>query len=61
MTKQYIVKQSIVIGEYKKLSIYQKLSKYSFLIGMSLFVIAFIISVVSAKSFEFWHAWQWFN
>lgn len=61
MTKQYIVKQSIVIGEYKKLIIYHKLFKYSFLIGSSLFLIAFIISIISAKSFEFWHTWQWFN
>jgi uncharacterized membrane protein len=60
MTKQYIVKQSIVIGEFKKTGVYDKLFKYSFLIGMSLFIISFIISVVTSKSFEFWHTWDWF-
>ena len=61
MTKQYVVKQSILIGEYIQSPIYTKIFNISFLIMTSLIILTYIISSIYAKSFEFWHIWEWFQ
>ena len=61
MTTQYVVKQTIRIGDYHIKDIYIKLFNYSLIIGSSLFVIGYAISALIAKDFQYWHVWDWFN
>jgi len=61
MTKQYIVKQTIRIGDYVIPLIYKKILKISIISFIVLFVVTFIVSVISAGSVQYWHEWQWFN
>ncbi|MFA5526708.1 MAG: DUF1700 domain-containing protein [Acholeplasmataceae bacterium] len=61
MTQQYMVKQTIRIGDYHIKPIFQKLFIYSMIISLVVLVIVFILSVIHAQSFEFWHAWGWFQ
>ena len=61
MTKQYIVKQTIRIGDYVIPSIYQRILKISAICFVILFISSFIVSVISAGTIQYWHEWQWFN
>jgi hypothetical protein len=61
MTKQYVVKQSIRIGEFIQSPIYIKIFKISFWTMTILFVLTYIISALTAKSFQYWHVWEWFQ
>ena len=61
MTMQYLVKQSIRIGDYQIKDIYVKLFKYSLLIGTLLLVLTYAVSALVAKDFQYWHVWGWFN
>lgn len=61
MTKQYIVKQSIRIGDYSIPSIYIKIFRFSVISFILLFIITFIVSAISAGSIQYWHEWQWFS
>jgi uncharacterized membrane protein len=61
MTKQYVVKQSIRIGEYKQSPIYIKIFNVSFWMMIALLFITYAVSALVAKSFEFWHVWEWFQ
>jgi hypothetical protein len=61
MTKQYIVKQTIRIGDYLIPKIYQNIFKISLISFIVLFVVTFIVSVISAGSIQYWHEWQWFS
>lgn len=61
MTMQYLVKQTIRIGEYHIKPIYVKLFNYSLMIGLGLFVVGYAVSAFVAKSFEYWHVWGWFQ
>jgi uncharacterized membrane protein len=61
MTKQYVVKQSIRIGEFVQSPIYIKIFKISFLLMVILFIITYVLSALVAKSFEYWHVWRWFQ
>lgn len=61
MTTQYIVKQTIRIGDYHIKDIYIKLFKFSLIIGMSLFLIGYLLSALIAKDFQYWHVWGWFS
>lgn len=61
MTKQYVVKQSIRIGEFVQSPIYMKIFKVSFWIMLILFIATYIVSALAAKSFQYWHIWGWFQ
>lgn len=61
MTKQFIVKKSIRIGNFLPSPFYKKLLIYSFWIMLILVVAAFVVSVIFANSFEYWHTWGWFQ
>jgi uncharacterized membrane protein len=61
MTKQYIVKQTIRIGEYAIPSVYQKILKISAISFVILFIASFIVSVISAGTLQYWHEWHWFD
>jgi hypothetical protein len=61
MTKQFVVKQSIRIGDYVQSPIYVKIFNYSFWIMIILFFITFIVSALYAQGLEFWHVWEWFQ
>jgi cytoskeletal protein RodZ len=61
MTKQYIVKQTIRIGDFVIPKIYQNIFKISLISFMILFVVTFIVSVISAGTIQYWHEWQWFS
>lgn len=61
MTKQYVVKQSIRIGDVVQSSIYLKIFKISFWMMVSLTVFTYVISALVAKNFEYWHTWEWFR
>jgi len=61
MTKQYIVKQTIRIGDYLIPPVYRKIFKISVICFIILFITTFIVSVISAGTIQYWHEWQWFN
>ncbi|MCR3906406.1 MAG: DUF1700 domain-containing protein [Tenericutes bacterium] len=61
MTQQYLVKQTIRIGQYHVKKQYHLILKYSFWVVSIGFVLSYIISALIAKSFEFWHVWEWFS
>lgn len=61
MTRQYIVKQAIRIGQYHIRPIYKKICIYSLIIFILGFVIAYIVSAIVAKDFQYWHVWNWFE
>jgi uncharacterized membrane protein len=61
MTKQFVVKQSVRIGDYVQSPIYIKIFNYSFWIMIILFVITYAVSALYAKNLEFWHVWEWFQ
>lgn len=61
MTMQYVVKQSIRIGEYQIKRIYHTLLKYSLMIGVTVFVIGYMISALIAQDWQYWHVWGWFR
>lgn len=61
MTTQFVVKQSIRIGNYSIKKVYTKLFNYSLIIGVSLLVVVYLISSIVTKNFEFWHVWNWFS
>ncbi len=60
MTKQFIVKQQIRIGEFPQKKIYQQIFRYSSISMMILTVIVYLVSALVAKDFQFWHVWEWF-
>lgn len=60
MTMQYLVKQTIRIGDYQVKSIYTKMFKYGLATSILMLVLTYIISVIIAKDFQFWHVWEWF-
>lgn len=61
MTQQYLVKQTIRIGHYHVKKQYQLILKYSFWVMVISFVLSYIVSALIAKSFEYWHVWEWFS
>jgi hypothetical protein len=61
MTKQYVVKQSIRIGEYKQSPIYIKIFNMSFWMMIALLFVTYAVSALVAKSFQYWHVWGWFQ
>lgn len=61
MTKQYLVKQAIRIGEFPQKDIYQKIFKYSGLLTIVLVVVVYVLAAIVAKDFQFWHVWEWFE
>ena len=61
MTKQYVVKQAIRIGEFPQKDIDQKIFKYSGLLTLILTILGYIIAAIVAKDFQFWHQWDWFE
>ncbi|RJP57532.1 MAG: hypothetical protein C4543_09540 [Ignavibacteriales bacterium] len=61
MTKQYLVKQAIRIGEFPQKDMYQKIFKYSGLLTVGLAIIGYFLAVIVAKDFQFWHVWEWFE
>jgi uncharacterized membrane protein len=61
MTKQYIVKQAIRIGEYVQSPVYEKIFKISLLVMVTLLVVTYAVSAIVAKDLQFWHIWEWFE
>lgn len=61
MTMQYLVKQSIRIGDYQIKPIYQKLLTYSSMATAIIMVLGYVISSLVAKDFQYWHVWGWFR
>ena len=61
MTKQYIVKQAIRIGEYVQSPVYEKIFKISLMVMVTLFVVTYAVSAIVAKDLQFWHVWEWFE
>lgn len=61
MTKQYIVKQAIRIGDYVQSPVYEKIFKVSLMAMVGMFVITYVVSAIAAKDFQFWHVWEWFE
>ncbi|HPG42359.1 MAG TPA: DUF1700 domain-containing protein [Acholeplasmataceae bacterium] len=61
MTMQYLVKQSIRIGDYHIKPIYQKLLIYSSIVSVLMMIVGYVISSIVAKDFQYWHAWNWFR
>ena len=61
MSKQYIVKQTIRIGNPYIPKIYKKLTSYSLYVFIILFVLTYVLSAIVAKDFQYWHAWEWFQ
>lgn len=61
MTKQYVVKQSIRIGDFVQSEIYLKIFKITFWMMVVLFVLTYAVSAIYAKSFQYWHIWEWFE
>lgn len=61
MTNQFVVKQKIVVGKYEVKQKYMKLMKRVSIVFTVLIILTFIVSIISAKSLEYWHVWEWFN
>lgn len=61
ITKQFFVKKTLRIGNYKTHPIYSKILLYSSLLTISILVISYITSVIITGQWEFWHHWQWFE
>jgi uncharacterized membrane protein len=61
MTNQYVVKQKIVVGKYELKLKYMKLMKKTAIAFTIIIVITVVIAMISAKSFEYWHVWEWFS
>jgi hypothetical protein len=61
MTNQYVVKQKIVVGKYELKDKYMNLMKKTSIAFLIILVLTTIIAMISAKSFEYWHVWEWFS
>jgi uncharacterized membrane protein len=61
MTNQYVVKQKIVVGKYELKVKYMNLMKKTSIAFLIILVLTTIIAMISAKSFEYWHVWEWFS
>ena len=61
MTNQFVVKQKIVVGKYEMKKVYTTLTKIVSLTFLGLILLTVLISMIYAKSFEFWHVWEWFS
>ncbi|MFA5471426.1 MAG: DUF1700 domain-containing protein [Acholeplasmataceae bacterium] len=60
MTNQFIVKQKIVVGKYELNKSHIRLTKIAMITFFGFMFISYLIAMIYAKSFEFWHVWQWF-
>lgn len=61
MTKQYLVKQTIRIGDFPQSPIYQKLLIISGWVSLAFVTIGYLLAAFIAKDFQFWHTWEWFQ